>query len=145
LAKYRGKGLRLTPQRLAVLGCLDGNKSHPSAEDIYGEVKKRFPTMSFATVYNTLETLWKRGRILQLSVDPERKRYDPNTTYHHHLICTKCKKIVDVHGNFQMSIPDEQKGAFEVIGNHIEFYGICPECKNKGGTKGSSFYMKRHK
>ncbi|MBT9168785.1 MAG: Peroxide operon regulator [Syntrophomonadaceae bacterium] len=67
MEKYKDIGLKLTPQRLAILDCLDGNKEHPSAEDIYKDVSKRFPTMSFATVYNTLEALRQRGGILELT------------------------------------------------------------------------------
>jgi len=132
MKKYRDIGFKLTPQRLAILDYLDGNKSHPSADDIYRKVKKRFPTMSFATVYNTIEALKKREGVLELTIDPERKRYDPNTVPHHHLVCMRCKKIVDVRANFTINIPGNQKEGFKVIGNHIEFYGICPECKQKG-------------
>lgn len=129
MEKYKNIGLKLTPQRLAILNYLDGNKDHPSAEDIYKAVSKRFPTMSFATVYNTLETLRQRGGLLELTIDPDKKRFDPNTEPHHHLICVKCKKIVDIHGDYKLSIPNSEKTDFEIIGNHIEFYGLCPTCK----------------
>lgn len=132
-------GFKLTPQRLAILEYLDGNTSHPAAEDIYREVKKRFHTMSFATVYNTLEVLKRHGGVLELTIDPERKHYDPNTALHHHLICLKCKKIVDVHTDFKINIPADQRQGFKVTGNHIEFYGICPECIKKGGVNMAVF------
>jgi len=130
MKKYKDIGLKLTPQRLAILDYLDGNKEHPSAEDIYKGVSKRFPTMSFATVYNTLKALRQRGDILELTIDPDKKRFDPNTKPHHHLICVKCKKIVDVHNNYKLAIPEDKTEGFELVGNHIEFYGICPGCKN---------------
>jgi Fur family peroxide stress response transcriptional regulator len=129
MEKFRALGIKLTPQRLAILEFLDGNKNHPSAEDIYSEVKKKYPMMSFATVYNTLEALRNQGNIQELKIDPDRKRYDPDTTYHHHLICTRCKKIADINAEFEINVPDEAKGSFEVVGNHIEFYGTCPDCK----------------
>ncbi len=129
MEKYKKIGLKLTPQRLAILDYLDGNKKHPSAEEIYREVSKRFPTMSFATVYNTLDALRQRGSILELTIDPDKKRFDPNTQPHHHLICTRCRKIEDVHRNYDLSVPNVHKNGFEITGNHIEFYGICPECR----------------
>lgn len=132
MQKYRDKGLKLTPQRLAILEYLDENKSHPSADDIYTEIRKKFPMMSFATVYNTIETLKKKGYLVELTIDPERRHYDPDISPHHHLICKKCKKIVDIHRDFSVNIPEDQKGAFEVLGNHIEFYGVCQKCKTKG-------------
>ncbi len=131
MERYKQLGIKLTPQRLAILDYLDGNKSHPSAEDIYRAVSKRFPTMSFATVYNTLESLRYKGRVLELTIDPKKKRYDPDTKYHHHIICIECKNIVDVHKNFKLSIPDALTEGFDLIGNHIEFYGICPKCKKR--------------
>lgn len=129
MEKYKHLGLKLTPQRLAILSYLDGNKEHPSAEDIYKAMSKDFPTMSFATVYNTLETLRDKGSILELTIDPNKKRYDPNTAAHHHLICIKCKRIIDIHKEFNLNIPDEMTEGFDLVGNHVELYGICPKCK----------------
>ncbi len=122
---------KLTPQRLAILDHLKGNIEHPSVEDIYNAVLNKFPSMSLATVYNTLEALKKRDRISELTIDPYKKRFDPNIVPHHHLICVKCKKIVDIHANYDLQIPRAMKTGFEIKGNHIEFYGICPHCRNK--------------
>jgi len=120
---------KLTPQRLAILDYLKDNCDHPSAETIYKEIRKRFSTMSLATVYNTLETLRKNGKILELTIDPAKKRFDPGIEPHHHLICIRCKKIIDIHMDYSLHIPNEKKRGFELMGNHIEFYGVCPECK----------------
>ena len=138
MERFKNIGLKLTPQRVAILEYLDGNTSHPSAEDIYRHVKERFPMISFATVYNTLETLRKRGLILELTIDPDRKRYDPNIHPHHHLICLRCKSVVDVNLEFDVPVPDDVRGRFEILGNHIEFYGICEQCKKKGGEDDGS-------
>ncbi len=130
MEKLKETGLKLTPQRIAILRYLDGNTGHPSAEDIYKAVSKKFPTMSFATVYNTLETLRQRGTLLELTIDPGRKRFDPNTEPHHHLICLRCKRIVDIHNAYALEVPDEMRGDIEITGNHIEFYGICQKCRS---------------
>jgi Fur family peroxide stress response transcriptional regulator len=129
MQKYREAGLKVTPQRLAILQYLEGNKTHPSAEGIYKAVSKKFPTMSLATVYNTLEALRKKGKVAELAVDPYKKRFDPDTRPHHHLICIRCKKIIDVHSRFRLSLPQTDTEGFKIIGNHIEFYGLCPTCK----------------
>jgi Fur family peroxide stress response transcriptional regulator len=127
--KYRGMGLKLTPQRLAILEYLNGNTGHPSAEDIYRIVSKKYPTMSFATVYNTLGALKQRGHLRELTIDPNKKRFDPNPKPHHHLMCVRCKKTVDIHNEIKISLPREGNSEFEIIGHHIEFYGICLKCK----------------
>ncbi len=126
------KDFKLTPQRAAILEFLDGNKSHPSAEDIYAAVHERFPMVSFATVYNTLETLKKMGMIWELNIDDERKRYDPNTNLHHHLICTRCRKVVDIHMEFELEVPEGEAHGFDITGRHVEFYGLCPDCREEG-------------
>ncbi len=128
---YRSLGIKLTPQRLAILKCLDGNETHPSAEDIYRVVRKRFPTMSFATVYNTLELLREKGGLRALTIDPKRRRYDPDTSPHHHLICLGCRKVVDVHADVTAELPQEMSQGFDITGSHTEFYGLCPACKKE--------------
>lgn len=131
LKKCLGAGMKRTPQRLAVLAYLDGNTSHPSAEDIYRALSKKNPTLSFATVYNTLNTLTKAGSIGELTIDPERRRFDPNTMPHHHLICIQCKKIVDIMKNITVDLPADSAKGFSVSGSHVEFYGYCARCGNK--------------
>ena len=132
MERYKGMGLKLTPQRLAILHYLEGNKNHPSAEDIYTEVSKNFPTMSLATVYNTLEALRVRGEVRELTIDADKKRFDPDTGAHHHLICTSCRRIVDVHGDYSLCVPPDESKDFEITGSHIEFYGLCPRCRETG-------------
>jgi Fur family peroxide stress response transcriptional regulator len=134
MKKYSNSHLKLTPQRIAILDYLKGNKTHPSAEDIYRAVSKRFPTMSLATVYNTLSTLKRHEQLLKLSIDPSKARYDPNTSPHHHLICNRCKTIADVDTDYRLPLPTT---AFEVTGSHIEFYGVCPKCRKSSRKKGN--------
>lgn len=131
--KYRGKGFKLTPQRIAILKFLEGNTNHPTAEDIYTEIKKKYPTVSFATVYNTVQALRDRGELLEITIDPERKHFDPNPSAHHHIMCTGCGKIGDVFFDYSMSLdlPEEVTLEFAVTGNHIDFYGICTGCRAK--------------
>jgi Fur family peroxide stress response transcriptional regulator len=139
LKKLRQKGtisgFKRTPQRLAILEHLDGNKSHPSADEIFRVVAKKNPSMSFATVYNTLNTLVDTGAVRELTIDPDRKRYDPDTSAHHHLICLGCKKIVDIPGDVAVEVPRGVTKDFVVTGNHIEFYGICAPCRKLQRTK----------
>ena len=125
---------KLTPQRLAILEYLEGNKSHPSAADIYKGVSKKYPMMSFATVYNTLEKLREKGQVLELSIDTGTKRFDPNATPHHHLICVNCKTITDVHRKFVLDLQEDESYDYDIIGNHVDFYGICPKCKKRKHT-----------
>ncbi len=130
--KYKGKGFKLTPQRIEILRFLEGNTSHPTAEDIYREIKKKYGMVSFATVYNTLQTLKERGELLEVTIDPERKHFDPNSTPHHHIICGSCGKIEDVFEDYSetLKLPEKVLDRFTATGNHIDFFGICADCKN---------------
>jgi len=134
MKKYRDIGFKLTPQRIAILDYLIGNKGHPSADDIYREVSKKFTTMSLATVYTTLAALKERGVVLELTMDPDKKRYDPATEDHNHLICINCKRIVDIPGEHRIDLPESAKQDFTVIKSHLEVHGLCPECKNKNSS-----------
>ncbi len=131
MEKYKHIGLKLTPQRLAILGYLEDNKLHPSADEIYAAISRKFPTMSLATVYNTLDALRRKGEVRELTIDPGKKRFDPDTSPHHHLICAKCRRIADVFTEYNPGLSDNERAGFEITGNHIEFYGICPECRQR--------------
>ncbi len=131
MQKYRNIGIKLTPQRLAVLEFLEGNKSHPSAEDIYRAVKNRYPMISLATVYNILETLKEKGLVQELNIDPSKKRFDPDTSSHHHLICMGCGKVIDISMDYSPHIPETAIQGFEVKRVHLELYGLCQDCREK--------------
>ena len=132
LKKYRKKGFKLTPQRIAILKYLEGNTSHPTAENIYMAIKEKHPTVSFSTVYNTVESLKERGEILEITIDPERKHYDPNLNPHNHIVCTVCNRIGDVFADYSgvMNLPPDVLEEFTVTGNHVDFYGVCGECRD---------------
>jgi Fur family peroxide stress response transcriptional regulator len=130
--KYKDIGFKLTPQRLAILDYLEGNIQHPSADDIYQAVLKKFPTISFATVYTTLAALKQKGKLLELTVDPEKKRYDPDTKNHSHLLCESCSRVFDIPVEYTIVLPELVKRNFFITKSHLEFNGICPECKKNG-------------
>jgi Fur family peroxide stress response transcriptional regulator len=125
------KRFRRTPQRLAIQKFLEGNYSHPSAEDIYEALRKQSPTLSLATVYNTLEALRERGEIVEVSGDTAKKRFDPVVSQHHHLICVRCRKIVDIPEKFSPVLTDKEKMGYQVIRSQVDFHGLCPECQSK--------------
>ena len=126
----RNHGMKITPQRLMIFKILENNTSHPSAEEIFKRVKKIYPTVSFTTIYKTLETLKDIGEVQELIIDEDRKHYDPNTETHHHIICSNCKKILDVFEDFSphIKLPDNLKKDYTVSGFQISFRGTCKEC-----------------
>jgi len=134
VARLREREGRVTPQRLAVIRALLNNANHPSAEDIYRELKAEFPTMSFATVYKTIDKLKAMGEILELQFRDGSNRYDGmRPTPHTHLGCTSCGKIIDL----DVSPPTEavanaaKQLGFRLIGMRFDMYGTCAECRRQ--------------
>jgi Fur family peroxide stress response transcriptional regulator len=132
-ARLADIGLKVTPQRRAILKYLEGNTSHPSADVIYRALLKEHPNLSFATVYNTVSKLVEKGEIRVLDIDPGKKRFDPCTDNHGHFYCTVCGNVFDVNleshhlGN---AIP---KAIKEMYGHEAEtiqvsYRGICKNC-----------------
>ena len=130
--KFRETGLKITPQRLSIFKLLRDNHSHPSAEDIYGEILKIHPSISFTTVYKTLQTLRDIGEINELNIDPERAHYDPDISEHAHTYCSSCKQIGDLkHASGttgMMSFKDGLDG-FDVRNVQVHAVGLCRECQ----------------
>lgn len=124
----RQAGLKVTPQRLAILSFLEGNTSHPSAEEIYRALKPNFPSLSPATVYNTLEALIRAGVLQEVGIDPARRRVDPNPAPHTHFLCTKCSRVYDlVLPAGELNIPQRVAG-FTIHRYALNLYGHCPSC-----------------
>jgi Fur family transcriptional regulator, peroxide stress response regulator len=132
VGKFKSKKLKITPQRLGIFKILEGNSTHPSAEDVFNEIRKSYPTISFTTVYKTLEIMEKKGEILKITIDDQRKHYDPNTNAHHHIICLRCGKISDIEdGSIKPKLPKEILDEFTPSSYHISFYGTCKKCQQK--------------
>lgn len=130
--KLKDNNLKVTPQRLAIYGFLINTTSHPSAEAIYKQLKADYPAMSLATVYKTVDSLTKAHLIQEINVGEDSYRYDADTNFHPHLICTDCLEVFDYHG--PLDIKDISKTIsdaldFEIENQQLFFYGHCKHCK----------------
>ncbi len=134
LAKVREHDFRLTPQRLAIIRILAESKDHPSADEIYQEVRALFPTTSVATVYKTIALLKELNEVLELGFPDGSNRYDGNRPYPHpHAICTKCRKIMDpkISNVEELSEEMKKKTGYRFSFHRLDFFGLCPECQKK--------------
>jgi Fur family peroxide stress response transcriptional regulator len=129
LEKLKSLGLKITPQRIAILEILKDNTSHPSAEDIYNRLKPNFPSLSLATVYNTLESLTRAGAIQEVIIDSKKRHYDPDTSIHSHFLCRRCSSIFDLEIKIKLPETPFEVDDFllESISTHL--YGTCPQCR----------------
>src|SRR5581483_4396059 len=96
IAGLRAAGLKLTPQRLAIVREIAADPTHPTAQELFERLRPALPTMSFATVYNTLDALSAAGVCASISFSPGAARFDPNMGEHHHAVCDRCGLVRDV-------------------------------------------------
>jgi Fur family peroxide stress response transcriptional regulator len=133
IAALKERNFRLTPQRVELVRLIASSEGHPSAAQLYARIKRRFPTMSQATVYKTLALLKDMGQVLEIDMHND-SHYDGNRPEPHpHLICMKCNKIVDG----EVSLDKESIGTLEnlsgfaILHPQISLYGLCPDCKKE--------------
>jgi Fur family peroxide stress response transcriptional regulator len=123
--------MRTTPQRIMIIELLAGNTSHPPAEEIFETLKKTYPFISIATVYNTLNILARMGEITPFTAGGTR-RFDSGTNPHDHALCTRCGKLYDVarkkRTGTELMIGKHQ---FKVSKQQTIYYGVCQECLKK--------------
>ena len=125
-------GSRVTPQRLAILKFLKGNRTHPTAEDVHHALLKKYPCISLKTVYNTLSKLVETGKIIELDIDLK-KRFDICTDPHNHFYCRICSKVYDVVSDAPISA-DNWQNEKNVEGHHVDtidiyLKGVCKYCE----------------
>jgi Fur family transcriptional regulator, peroxide stress response regulator len=131
IQKLRDNGHKITPQRLAIVKILAKSEGHPSVENIHARIKKDFPTMSLATVYKNVLLIKSLGEVLELGFPDGSNRYDGNKpTPHPHVICIKCKKIVDSDLDSLDELNKEValETNFKILNHRLDFFGICSNC-----------------
>ena len=133
MKRMREKGLKLTPQRLAIIDVLiEKNLTHPSARVIYLEAKRRTREVSLSTVYLTLNELSKHGIIKMLEFDKMENRYEGNVTDHINLVCKECHDIIDYRAPILVDSKEViRKARFWVTDTRLEYYGYCQKCRKK--------------
>ena len=130
----KGHDLKVTQQRLEILRYLEEHRTHPTADEIYKALIKKYPSLSKTTVYNTLEILCDAGIIDQLTICPTEHRYDFHHQAHHHFFCKQCGKIIDINfpcTNVETIKKDILKNGHQIDDVHGYFKGICSSCIKK--------------
>ena len=137
--KLRGCGCRLTLPREAILNILSRTDKHPSVDEVFAVVSRSYPGIGIATVYRTLDLLSRTGLVVKFEFGDGKSRYelsDSKKGHHHHLVCTKCGKIVDysdfIDKEVEFFITLEKalskKHNFKIGSHQIHFFGLCEKC-----------------
>lgn len=121
---------RNTKQRTLVLNTVRSMHNHPTAAEIYEEVRQGHPNISRATVYRNLGVLASRGDVLHIEVAGGADRYDFRLDNHAHAICANCGAVYDVELAGERPVIDEVTDAhgFQLQGYALTFTGLCPNC-----------------
>ena len=134
-ALLRDHGYKVTPQRLAVYEALSEKPWHPNAEMLYSKLQPKYPAMSFATVYKTVELLRDIKAIQILNTGEDSYRYDANMHEHYHLCCLECGDIRDVPMDKamreQLNNLAKEQNDYLITGGQFYFYGLCPTCRKQ--------------
>lgn len=130
----RAAGLRLTPQRVAICEILARSRDHPTAYGIYRRLRRRFPTVSLATVYKTLDVLVRLGLANPLGdAGDGMVHYDGETEPHINLVCLSCHRVRDLEGvdvrELHQRVAD--RSGYVLRGARLIYYGLCPDCQRR--------------
>lgn len=133
LAAHREGGLPVTPQRQAVFAAIVERSDHPTAEQLYREVRQRLPQISRMTVHRILGAFVSLGLVARTCHPGSAARFDPKLGQHHHLVCMDCGRIIDVEDRRlnHLPWPEVKPGEFQIQDYHIHFRGRCARCCKK--------------
>lgn len=125
------QGGTLTRQRDAVLRVIRESGEHLTAGEIYEEARRVLPTISYATVYNSLRFLTEAGLVNEVKFGSGASRYDRETERHDHAICTECGKLVDFDLNLSAELMRmaARRSRFKAESIHLTLRGLCPDCR----------------
>ena len=124
-------GIAVTHQRQVLYEVMQGMSGHPSPEEVYARVKKKIPAISLATVYKNIHLFVESGVFRKMSMHHGSVRVEMNSEAHHHVVCSKCKAIVDIDEKALGTLPKRKKlaGGFLVERYSVDVIGLCAKCQ----------------
>jgi Fe2+ or Zn2+ uptake regulation protein len=124
----------LTPQRRAVLRVISDSAEHLTAGEIFEAARKALPTISFATVYNSLKYLTGAGLVREIHFGKAASRYDGETSRHDHAVCSACGRLTDfdLAETSRLMRAAARRSRFKPESIHLTLVGLCPDCQSKG-------------
>lgn len=125
----QSSGVRFTPQRMMIIQVLVAQQNHPTVEQVYEIVRESYPSISLATVYNTVSMLARHGLIATIHGGKEGLRLDPNSTVHAHQHCTICGTVIDIPITVQVRLDESAYHEFHPEQLEVALYGRCAKCQ----------------
>jgi len=121
--------MRLTAPRRLILSVVRGTDSHPTAERVHVEVRRRLPRVGLGTVYRNLRLLADEGLLAEIR-QGRSLRFDGRVDRHHHFTCERCRRIFDLSEPMDSRLDARvaARTGFQISRHRIEFYGLCAGC-----------------
>ena len=131
--RLKNYGLRVTPQRMAVMEAVEMLHSHPSADEVSQFIRQNYPAIATGTIYKTLDTLVEKGLIRRVKTDRDIMRYDAILQSHHHLYCAVRERIEDYYDDELDNILNEyfkrrKIKDFDIEEIRLQIVGRFPDC-----------------
>ncbi len=130
--QLHAQGLRMTPQRMAILHALHHTGGHLSPTQVFEMARKEYPSLTEPTVYRTLDELAEKKFLLAAHVGNGKMVYELAEDHnHHHLICRECHAEIKIeHTRLEKLFTGlESSSGYRLIDSHVTFFGICPKCQ----------------
>jgi Fur family transcriptional regulator, peroxide stress response regulator len=130
----RSQGGKVTSQRLLIWQALANNHAHPTAEDLYAQLKPILPGLSLTTLYSALNELVEWGEVRRFDTGDGHIHFDPDISPHAELICMRCHSVIDVPGVVSITTLPSQIAGYRIITCAEQYYGYCPACQTTTGN-----------
>jgi Fur family peroxide stress response transcriptional regulator len=125
----------MSKQKDSIYKIVASTMTHPTADWVYQEARRKMPRISLGTVYRNLKTLTEEGRLLEITTTKGPSRYDANTSQHSHLRCLECDRLEDLpEKEFQVISHSSKIKRYKIFETRVELIGVCPDCKKKSVT-----------
>ena len=121
---------RTTRQRQLVLEVVQASDDHPTAAQVFQRVRRRYPGVAYATIYNSLRWWVEHGLLREFTFGDAATRYDRNRDRHDHAICQRCGRLLDVSVKLPRKLIEEvrRRTGLQVQSHHVQFLGLCADC-----------------
>lgn len=125
----REHGIKVTPQRLSIVEELEGCV-HLSVDELYIAIKKKFPSISLATVYKNINAMLEKGFILEVKIPNQKSKYELTKASHSHVMCESCGKVEDIVLDLkELSSKAANVTEYQIHDDALILLGVCPHCK----------------
>ncbi len=125
----RQNGIKVTPQRIAIVELMH-HMGHISIEELYAQIKEKFPSISLATLYKNINAMLENAFVKEVKIVGHKSRFELAKVAHAHVICQKCGKVEDVHIDTQSFVQTiEKETAYRLSESEFQFIGICKACQ----------------